>query len=337
MGVVYLAYDPELDRRVALKMLRPDTGWGEDEVARAPACLREAQAMAKLSHPNVLPVYDVGEVADRIYLAVEYVEGRTLKTWLRDRKAWREIVMVFVQAGRGLAAAHRVDLVHRDFKPSNVLVGDDGRVRVFDFGLARSSEAPETTRPEAPSTLRTGETGLGDPITQVGTVLGTPAYMSPEQRAGSQAGTRSDQFSFCVALYEALFGKRPFSDEALQSGKLPPAAEPPATARVPPRIRRAVMRGLSLNPDARFRVDERAAPTARCRSSCAPSLARRRDRRRRSHFLRSHREVSETSVRNPPLDSRAYGTKRENSRSNAPSRQRGRATLPIPGIPSRVR
>jgi tetratricopeptide (TPR) repeat protein len=252
MGVVYLAYDPELDRRVALKMLRPDSAVDSDDAARA-RLLREAQAMAKLSHPNVIAVFDVGETRDRVYMAVEYVEGGTLRRWLKDTRTWREILEVFVQAGRGLAAAHAAGLVHRDFKPSNVLVGLDDRVRVLDFGLARTSMEPQETAPanrdaDPPSI----ESALDDPITEVGTVLGTPAYMSPEQHRGQPAASASDQFSFCVTLYEAVYGARPFGNEGVGRSETARSPEPPTSQRVPARIRRAILRGLSIDPEARW-------------------------------------------------------------------------------------
>src|SRR3569833_2273347 len=136
MGVVFLAYDPELDRKVALKLLRLGK-LGTTGMARL---LREAQALARLSHPNVVPVYDVGTVDNQAFVAMEYVEGQTLKRWLKTPRAWRDIVGVMRDAGRGLAAAHAAGLVHRDFKPDNVLIGADGRVRVVDFGLAREVE-----------------------------------------------------------------------------------------------------------------------------------------------------------------------------------------------------
>jgi serine/threonine protein kinase len=176
MGVVYAAYDPKLDRRVALKVLR---GSGDAE-ALADRLMREAQAMARLSHPNVIAVHDVGTLGDRVFLAMEFVDGVTLAQWLRqEARSWREIRDVFLLAGRGLSAAHQAGLVHRDFKPENVLVGRDGRVRVTDFGLVRMSGEPEEGK----------ET------------VGSPAYMAPEQMRGGAVDARADVFSFSVALY----------------------------------------------------------------------------------------------------------------------------------------
>ncbi len=209
MGVVVSAYDCTLDRKVAIKVLRPDRLARDPEEGRS-RLLREAQAMARLSHPNVITVHEVGTVGDQVFVAMELVDGETLSGWLvRAPRTWREIVRAFVQAGRGLAAAHEAGLVHRDFKPDNVLVGAGGEIRVTDFGLAGMS-ADSTPMP-APMDA---EGMLAAPLTRTGSVLGTPAYMSPEQHRGAAADARSDQFSFCVALYEALYGIRPFAGES---------------------------------------------------------------------------------------------------------------------------
>ncbi|OJT26133.1 hypothetical protein BO221_09940 [Archangium sp. Cb G35] len=253
MGVVFAAYDPDLDREVALKLLKP--GAVADAEARG-RLVREAQALARLSHPNVVIVHDVSQDGDTVFLAMELVRGRTLRQWLAEApRPWREVLSRFLLAGQGLAAAHAVGLVHRDFKPDNVLLGDDGQVRVTDFGLARAVLAPQT-----PPEPRDGEGPVretpprgGDTIT--GVRLGTPAYMSPEQWRGLRADARSDQFSFCVALYEALFGQRPFAGDspeeriqALRGGRVTP---PPRGARVPGAVREAVLRGLAAEPDSR--------------------------------------------------------------------------------------
>lgn len=263
MGRVLRGYDPKLQREVALKLVRTSS------TATTQRMLREAQAMAQLSHPNVVPVYDVGEHENEIFIAMEYVQGRTLREWCKDeRPGWRIIVNVFREAGQGLAAAHRVGLIHRDFKPDNVLVGLDetgrdraGRVRVMDFGLARAMDdrlsdddvgAPTSARPDL---SRSGSSSTV--LTEVGTVLGTPAYMAPEQHRGLTTDARSDQFAFCVALYEALYGRRPFEGttphalgEAKERGELRPlASDVPA---VPRWVRRAVVRGLSPDPSARW-------------------------------------------------------------------------------------
>ncbi len=202
MGVVMRARDPELGRDVAIKLLQP----GQRGLAGL-RLGREAQAMAKLSHPNVVNVYDVGEHDGAMYIAMELVEGSTLRAWRQAAtRTWREVLAMYVAAGRGLAAAHAAGLVHRDFKPDNVLVGADGRPRVTDFGLvAADGRAVESgdTRGAA----------LDANLTVQGSVLGTPAYMAPEQWRGETVDPRTDQFAFCVALWEALHGERPFEGE----------------------------------------------------------------------------------------------------------------------------
>ncbi|MFE8600609.1 tetratricopeptide repeat protein [Archangium violaceum] len=253
MGVVYAAYDPELDRKLALKLLQK----GSDQVDKSGGqarLMREAQALARLAHPNVISIFDVGTWSGRVFLAMELVEGPTLRDWLKQApRSWREVVDVFTAAGRGLAAAHAAGLVHRDFKPDNVLLGKDGRVRVLDFGLARPASATEES-PPALTELDLSERGsspLDTPLTRVGIVIGTPAYMAPELYGGGVFDARSDQFSYCVALYEALYGERPH-------GRTPgpPSTwrtpEPPRDARVPASLRRLVLRGLDPNPEQRF-------------------------------------------------------------------------------------
>jgi eukaryotic-like serine/threonine-protein kinase len=204
MGLVHAAHDDELDRAVAIKVLRRDLA-GADARARF---LREAQALARLSHPNVVQVYEVGHHDDEIYIAMELVEGITLRKWCAaEVRSWREIVRVFHGAGRGLAAAHRAGLVHRDFKPDNVLIstGDDGepRPRVVDFGVAHFEVEPAGT--SAPSWVASASGSM----TQPGSVMGTVAYMAPEQRWGLRADARADQYAFALSLYEALHGHRP--------------------------------------------------------------------------------------------------------------------------------
>src|SRR5579862_4327593 len=202
MGVVYRAYDPELDRRIALKLVRADS---RHHLALRQRLVREAQAMARVSHANVLTVYDAGTVGDEVFIAMELVDGVTLGRWLRaERRAWRDVIDRFVGAGRGLAAAHAAGLVHRDFKPDNVLVAASGAVRVTDFGLARAARESDPDAAPSPSASPSR-------LTQTGAVLGTPAYMAPEQVRGEAVDARADQFSFCVALYEALWGETPFS------------------------------------------------------------------------------------------------------------------------------
>jgi serine/threonine protein kinase len=232
MGVVYAAYDPELDRKVAVKLLRKLRL--SQEVARA-RLIREAQALARLTHPNVVTVYDAGAYEDQVFLAMEFVEGGTVAAWQHQPRPWREVLDTYLLAGRGLSAAHARGLVHRDFKPDNVLIGRDGRVLVTDFGLARSlgqddgSEEPRPPSPPSPPTL-----------TATGAVLGTPGYMAPEQNRGLPADARSDQYSFCISLYEGLHGRRP---------EQPPLAE---RREVPAWLEQIVARGMAADPAARY-------------------------------------------------------------------------------------
>lgn len=258
-GLVYLAYDPRLDRKVAIKLLKHANAAGQGESEGRARLMREAQAMARSPHPNVVAVYDVDSYAGGdagsagVYLVMEYVEGPDLRRWLaRGPHGWRETLDVFVAAGRGLAAAHDVGVVHRDFKPANVIVGDDGRVRVLDFGLARGTDllAIETT---LPSLDESG--GLDSPLTIEGTVLGTPAFMAPEQHRGAPANARSDQFAYCVALWEGLYGRRPFDGAtllALEDAKLGQRPRPPERTKVPGWLERIMLRGLDPEPDGRW-------------------------------------------------------------------------------------
>ena len=204
MGQVYAAYDPVLDRKVAIKLLHPLVEGAEAQER----LLREAKSLARVAHPNLVGVHDAGAFRDSVFIAMEFVEGQTLRAWLQPRtRNQREVLDAFLQAGRGLAAAHAAGLVHRDFKPENVLVGRDGRVRVSDFGLAR-----DVAEPSRPAELAPDAALLETPKLQTatGALVGTPAYMAPEQLAGRRADARADQFSFAVALYEGLSGQRPF-------------------------------------------------------------------------------------------------------------------------------
>ena len=309
MGEVYAAYDPELDRNVAIKLLRAGKNSDSDE-GRA-RMMREAQATARVSHPNVVIVYDAGTFQDRVFIAMEFVEGHTLGYWMHARtRSWPEVLEVFTAAGRGLAAAHERDLVHRDFKPDNVMIGADGQVRVMDFGLvqiagersadepdgagdgrvqaaqdddvtaelsgprasggsgATSVTAPARTGPDDLITTRTlsttpgrgawrgPRTGRNAHLTRFGASMGTPAYMSPEQFRGEPTDAATDQFSFCVALYEALYGERPFAGRTpddlgknVTSGFVRTA---PQGSRVPGWIREVLLRGLAVNPAERW-------------------------------------------------------------------------------------
>jgi eukaryotic-like serine/threonine-protein kinase len=249
-GVVYRAFDPDLRRAVALKVLRPDEH--SDDPLRRERMVREAQAMAQLSHPNVVAVYDVGVHADTIYIVMEYVAGGTARDYLTgESRSVAEVLGIYLQAGRGLAAAHAKGLVHRDFKPENVLVGGDGQVRVTDFGLARiaggGSTAPLRADAQQPVELSTTKG-----------VIGTPGYVSPEQFAGAAADARSDQFSFCVALFSGLYRRHPFGAEAGLSleelsvrVRLGAIEDMPEAMRIP-KVHPLLLRGLDPDPEERL-------------------------------------------------------------------------------------
>jgi hypothetical protein len=245
MGEVYAAFDQRLDRRVALKILH---GEGTERAPRArDRLLREAQIIAKLSHPNVIVVHDVGMFEGQVFVAMDFVEGQTLAMWLVERsRTWREILATFIQAAHGLGAAHAAGLVHRDFKPQNVMVANDGAVRVTDFGLARRIDDEE-----APSSEATGRSRVDPSLTQTGELLGTPLYMAPEQFTDGHIDARADQFSFCVALYWALFRAHPFGGQSRDAGT---AVEASTKGRngPPPWAQRALLRGLSRDPAARW-------------------------------------------------------------------------------------
>jgi tetratricopeptide (TPR) repeat protein len=254
MGVVFQAYDPELDRKVAVKLLHADLS---SSARRRERLMREAQAMARLKHPNVVTVHDVGTVDGKVYLTMELVDGQTLSIWLgQAQRTWRETVAVFVQAGRGLAAAHDKNLVHRDFKPDNVVVDSSGKPYVMDFGLARVDGTDVSWHSDDSIGVPPSRSSvLTSKLTAAGAVVGTPAYMAPEQLTSDPVDARTDQFSFCAALWEALFGQLPWRTvasspavAAINEAEL----APPAGSNVPARIRKSLERGLQLNPDARW-------------------------------------------------------------------------------------
>jgi serine/threonine protein kinase len=289
MGVVYKAFDPELDRPIALKLLQAADG----SEGASERLLREAQALARLTHPNVIAVYDVGMFGGDVFIAMEFVEGQTLREWIKqDTRSRAEVVDAFLAAGEGLAAAHRAGLVHRDFKPDNVMLGTDGRARVLDFGLARTADANAnakanvsvnanananvnvnvkmnvdatvTAKPRASvaAAMDASQSGrisanlLSSPLTHVGAIVGTPRFMAPEQHRGEAVDERADQFSFCVALYWALYRSFPFTGdtpeailESVLTGRVSP---PPPGSTVPRWLRQVILRGLELDPARRF-------------------------------------------------------------------------------------
>jgi serine/threonine protein kinase len=227
MGVVYEGRHDVLERRVALKVLRPELVAIEDAQARL---LREAQALARVSHPNIVTLYEIGVEGQHVFLAMELLAGGTLREWLDDPHDWREIVDVFVAFGRGLAAVHALGLVHRDVNPANVFLDRDGTPKLGDFGLARASGEPDLADGADCSLLDTR-------LTAHGTVVGTPAYMAPEQSDGRGVDARADQYAFCMSLYEALAGELP---------------RPGHARRVPRPLRDILARGLASERDERF-------------------------------------------------------------------------------------
>ncbi|MEO1171388.1 MAG: serine/threonine-protein kinase, partial [Myxococcota bacterium] len=226
MGIVYSAYDRSLDRKVAIKVLR--------STADSALLLEEAKSMARVSHRNVVAIFDVGTVDGSVFLAMEHIDGVTLKDWIAlAERSEAEIVQVMVAAGQGLAAAHQAGVIHRDFKPGNVIVGSDGRVVVTDFGIAHA----------------VADAGAHS------SKIGTPAYMAPETLKGALSDARSDQFSFAITLYEMLFGAHPFSRDngeiarAIIAGELP---DPPRDSRVSAPVQAATLRALAPEPEQRF-------------------------------------------------------------------------------------
>jgi len=260
MGVVYSAYDPKLDRKIALKVLRSQ---GHDEGA-AVARLRlvsEGRALARVSHPNVVAVYDVGSLDSEVYVAMELIEGHTLGQWRKAaRRDWPEVVDMFVDIAAGLVAVHDASLVHRDVKPDNILIDGEGRPKVTDFGLARPEQDTARSLRQREDVLR--DANVPDEhlqLTQTGARLGTPAYMACEQLNGNPATPHSDQFALCVTLWETLYGERPFEGGSWVSlvmsvteGQIREPPTPPSGRPVPGWLRRVVERGLAPDPEDRW-------------------------------------------------------------------------------------
>ena len=264
MGVVYRAYDTKLEREVALKCLDARR---MSSVAQG-RLLREARAMAQVSHPNVVTVYDVEEVRDQFVISMEYVKGEDLEAWTRaELRPWQEVRDLFLDIGAGLLAAHRAGMLHRDFKPQNVLIGRDGRARVTDFGLARFELKPDEPLDEPEATAEdescrslseSARSKLSEPLTRFGAVVGTPAFMAPEQHvAQEELDARADQYAFCLTMWQCLTGRNPFTEkdpellpivEAKHRG--PP--EWPRTGEIPDHIGEALRRGLAVKPENRW-------------------------------------------------------------------------------------
>ncbi|MFY0534283.1 serine/threonine-protein kinase [Nannocystis pusilla] len=250
MGTVYSAHDTMLGRVVALKTLRPD----RNDSGTVGRFIREGRALARLSHPNIVSIFDMHLADGQVVLVMEYVRGRTLKRHLAQQRQGERlpaILGLFMQAAGGLHAAHCAGLVHRDVKPDNLMLGDDGRVRVMDFGLAQFAARP-------PGARRRGAVdvdGLAPELTAVGAVLGTPSYMAPEQHAGDRVDARTDVFGFCASLYEALYGERPFAARGyddLRRAKLAGEVRLPPHPHVPEQLREVVLRGLRVAPGERW-------------------------------------------------------------------------------------
>jgi serine/threonine protein kinase len=282
MGLVCAAYDPKLNRRIALKLLR-NASSDEASTAGRNRLFREAQALARLSHPNVVTVHDVDVFEGQVYIAMEFVEGMTLREWLRkEERSWKEVLEKFILAGRGLAAAHQADIIHRDFKPSNVLISKEGEVRVADFGVAKERDRPERDvegeRAEFENRRRTAgashaedtataqdalieeiQSNYSLELTVAGRMVGTPAYMAPEQHMGLHVGPATDQYSFCVSLYEALYDRLPFEGTdrrdqlaKMAEGKLPPVPKEGPAGHVPGWLHKILARGLRPHPSERW-------------------------------------------------------------------------------------
>jgi len=257
MGVVYAARDTRLGRRVAIKLLRaqPDSPLFRELCERL---IREARAMASVSHPNLVAIHDIGTFADRDYIVMDYVEGCTLRDWVaREERPWAERFDVLVAAGRGLAEAHAAGVIHRDFKPDNVLVSGRGRAQVSDFGLARGiAGLPSIPRKVVPSSPMVLNMPILEPITRLGVSIGTPLYMAPELHLGQLADARSDQFAFSVTAWEVLYDQHPFPGrtvlELASAVQLGDIIEPQAPTTAPRSLLPILRRGLEAEREDRW-------------------------------------------------------------------------------------
>ncbi|TNE50812.1 MAG: serine/threonine protein kinase [Deltaproteobacteria bacterium] len=253
MGVIYEAYDEDNQRPVALKLIRPDVLDPYRREAHRARMLREARLLASLHHPNIPNIYEVGTWNDQVFLAMQLVSGTNMRQWLDQANPdWTDIVAAYLRAGEGVVAAHNANIVHRDIKPDNILVEDTGNVYITDFGLARLDQTTISSigmhsAPHRPPALLS-LTGTGD-------ILGTPAYMPPEQYKGQGVSKRSDQFSFCVSLYEALYGMRPFAGQTME--ELIQAAQDgrvfrPRFSEIPNDVLQVLIRGMHPVPRERY-------------------------------------------------------------------------------------
>ena len=262
MGIVFAAYDAELGRKIAIKLVRPQASENLSADEAQAWLMREARAMARISHPNVLAVHDVGMLGDQMFIAMEYVEGTTLSQWLKVQdRPWCDVLTVFIQAGRGLAAAHVSGILHRDFKPQNVLVDKEGRARLVDFGLARFADPitnghrTSNNGKDRADVKAMAFAGLSVTASH-GKFVGTPTYMAPEQLVGQPIDEKTDQYSYCVALFQGLYSKLPFNAESvgalLEQIKHRRVNAVPKSSRVPLSLHQAILRGLSPSPAHRF-------------------------------------------------------------------------------------
>lgn len=289
MGVVFAAFDPELERDVAIKVLRPGRGRIRTAEGRA-RLIREAQAMARLSHPNVVPVFDVGVDDGHVFVAMERVYGATLDVWLMENtRTQSAIIDVLVEAAMGLRAAHAAGFVHRDFKPSNVMVTEKGRAVVMDFGLARAVDGDGSVEGAGTRTAADDEAAessgsvsrlasvasASSRLTEAGTVMGTPVYMAPEQHRGRAPDARADQFAFCVTAWEALRGSRPFAGTTTAQLAANKAKDGPRDRGRPisTRLDRVLRRGLAVKPEDRYGTMDELIDALR-RAQSGPRRAR---------------------------------------------------------------
>jgi eukaryotic-like serine/threonine-protein kinase len=267
MGVVFKAHDPQLSRHIALKLVQQSSIDIERHCAAEEyeqRLLREAQALARLSHPNVVAAFDVGRFGGALFIAMELIDGESLRTWLMAKqRSCQEILAILLEAGRGLSAAHRAGVVHRDFKLSNVMVSEQGRVQVVDFGLARTTgvvlEATPTVSAFETEVSSSAEGSSGASLhssaelTRTGAVIGTPGYIAPEQFDGVPSDERSDQFSYASAAFRALTGRSAYPVDSLAAYRSALGGErAPWPKRVPRAVRKVIDRGLSRLPEQRY-------------------------------------------------------------------------------------